>query len=439
MRLFVSSRLPSSLFKNSFVINFISVFILFFIFIPSISPAITIDEAVNLALDNNHQILEQVHTVNAQREKVLSGKTALLPDIDFKYSYTRQDNVFSIFQTKNSSIFRAEVALNLFNGFIDINKLREGKELLNASIFQKKSVWSDIVLEVKKSYIQLLKTGENLKTTKEAVKLLEKQSKVVRSFFREGMVTRNDVLKVEVELASSKQKLFQSESELRIARNDFERIIGVQLEENELLKELGPAKPISINEESLREEMLKNRNELKYLDALKKSMVFSSKAIRGRYYPDIDLSFSYSSFGDSAKPSDRELLHDSEAKTSIVASWEIMERFKSGYDRSAKDSEVRAIDEKIKDTIKQLSFQLMIVLEKQGVASSMIKVADKALKQAEENYRITYNQFKERIATSTDLLDSRLFLTRARNNHINAVYDIHESVAEIERVVESSK
>ncbi|HSL98704.1 MAG TPA: TolC family protein, partial [Candidatus Limnocylindria bacterium] len=56
--------------------------------------------------------------------------------------------------------------------------------------------------------------------------------------------------------------------------------------------------------------------------------------------------------------------------------------------------------------------------------------------QAEENYRITENQFRERVATSTDLLDARVFLTRARNEYNNAVYNLSLSLAALERVVE---
>ena len=59
-----------------------------------------------------------------------------------------------------------------------------------------------------------------------------------------------------------------------------------------------------------------------------------------------------------------------------------------------------------------------------------------AVGQAEENYRITKNLFRQRIATNTDLLDARNFLSRARTDYYDAVYGLHLAAATIERVIE---
>jgi outer membrane protein TolC len=63
-------------------------------------------------------------------------------------------------------------------------------------------------------------------------------------------------------------------------------------------------------------------------------------------------------------------------------------------------------------------------------------VAEVAIDQGEENYRVVESQFKERVATSTDLLDARFLLTRAKNQYNDAVNDLRLSAAQIERVLE---
>ncbi|HDY71238.1 MAG TPA: TolC family protein, partial [Nitrospirae bacterium] len=74
--------------------------------------------------------------------------------------------------------------------------------------------------------------------------------------------------------------------------------------------------------------------------------------------------------------------------------------------------------------------------ENYRVAGERLGVSKKAVEQADENYRITENRFRQRMATTTDLLDARFLLTRARIEHNNARYDIYLSMAEIDRVVE---
>ena len=75
-------------------------------------------------------------------------------------------------------------------------------------------------------------------------------------------------------------------------------------------------------------------------------------------------------------------------------------------------------------------------MEEYRVAAGTIALARKAVEQAEENYRITENQFRERVATAADLLDARVFLTRARNDFNNARYGLARSAAVLDRVVE---
>lgn len=70
------------------------------------------------------------------------------------------------------------------------------------------------------------------------------------------------------------------------------------------------------------------------------------------------------------------------------------------------------------------------------MAKSRLKVAEKAVAEAKEYYRATYQSFKNGLADTTDLLDARYFLTRAKNQHADALYDVQLAIATLERVVE---
>ena len=71
-----------------------------------------------------------------------------------------------------------------------------------------------------------------------------------------------------------------------------------------------------------------------------------------------------------------------------------------------------------------------------AVSKGQLGVAEKAISQAEENYRVTDNQFRERVATTTDLINARILLTRAKNNYNAALYSLHLSSEQIQRVIE---
>ncbi len=412
--------------------------LLFAAVILSASPvgALTMDEAVTIALEKNHHIKDLRHQTEAQRERVQSEKAAFFPELTLSYSVDRKDNVF-FFETKTASTFTAEATYNLFNGFSDLNTMKSTESLLDASLYQQKAGEADLILQVKRSYIAVLRAGKDQKVNSEAVSLLERQRKDVELFYREGIVAKNELLKVDVELASAQQELLQSESSLRIARQTLERTTGSTLDEVEVINEIELEEYGVFKHETLMAELLRRRSELRYLRARMKARQFDRDSVRGGYFPSVDLTVSHERFGESVVPDGRdEGLTDTETKAMVMATWSIFDGFKKKYDIGAEEREIRAIDERISDTEHEMKLQLSSALEKFTVAQGKLGVAERSIDHAQENYRITNNQFRERIATTTDLIDARVFLTRAQTQYYNALYDMHEAVAEIARVVE---
>ena len=45
------------------------------------------------------------------------------------------------------------------------------------------------------------------------------------------------------------------------------------------------------------------------------------------------------------------------------------------------------------------------------------------IEQAEENFRINEERYREQMATSTDVLDARTLLSKTMTNYYNALYD----------------
>ena len=47
-----------------------------------------------------------------------------------------------------------------------------------------------------------------------------------------------------------------------------------------------------------------------------------------------------------------------------------------------------------------------------------------AIHQAKENFRISEERYKQRVDTSTDVLDARTLLSRTQFNYFSALYDL---------------
>ncbi len=68
-------------------------------------------------------------------------------------------------------------------------------------------------------------------------------------------------------------------------------------------------------------------------------------------------------------------------------------------------------------------------------AEKQIQVATKAIEQAEENFRINTERYREQVGTATDVIDAQTLLTKARSDRHNALGDFSISRARLERAM----
>ncbi|MCF8124344.1 MAG: TolC family protein, partial [Desulfarculaceae bacterium] len=62
-----------------------------------------------------------------------------------------------------------------------------------------------------------------------------------------------------------------------------------------------------------------------------------------------------------------------------------------------------------------------------------IATATVGVKQAEENYRITFERYREQLTTNTELLDAQVLLARARNSYYDALATFNIAEAGLQR------
>jgi outer membrane protein len=405
--------------------------------LPASGRALTMEEATARALANNRRIEEFRHRAEAQEERVGSAKAAFWPEASVQYEYVWRDQFFGFFQTRDTSTFTATARYNLFNGFSDLARVREARSRRDGSVHELEGVRSDIALEARTAFIGILRARRNLEVARESVELLERQRRDAELFYKAGLIAKNELLEVEVELASVRQDFLSAQSDLRIARQTLERTMGVPLDEDVTIEEFVFVPPVDLDEEALARMMFERRSELRFLEAIRRAEGYRKDAIAGEFYPAVDFSVSHFRFGETFAFEGRpDPLFDEDTQATITAAWALFDGFRRRSDVRAAASEIRAIDERIRDTGDQLLLQLRTALADYRVSAGRIDLARKAVEQAEENYRITENRFREQVATTTDLLDARVFLTRARTQFNNAFYGLRQALASLERVVE---
>jgi outer membrane protein len=300
--------------------------------LPSSGRALTMEEAAAQALAHNRLIKEFQHRAEAQEERVGSAKASFWPEASVQYGYTRSDQAF-FFQTQDASTFTATARYNLFNGFSDLARVREARSQLDGSVYELEGVRFDVALDAKTAFIGILRARRDLEVARESVDLLERQRRDAELFFEAGLIAKNDLLEVEVELATVRQDLLSAQRDLRVARQTLERTMGVPLGEDVTVEEFVFVPPMELDEEALARMMFERRSELRFLEASRRAAGYRKDAIAGEFYPSVDLSVSHFRFGETFAFEGRpDPLFDEDTQATITAEWILFDGFRRRSD-----------------------------------------------------------------------------------------------------------
>jgi outer membrane protein TolC len=406
------------------------------VFTAGAASALTIDEAVELALANNHRIKEALHLEQSAASRVGTSRSNFFPSFDVNYNYRKSEQeIFNL--GDEASVFTLELSYNLFKGKADKHGLAESRARAAAAAYRRRSVEADTVLAVRWAFIDTLRAQRLVATNAEGVQLLEGQQRDAERFFQQGLTAKNDLLRVEVELSSARQDLLRAEGDGHLARKALVRLLGTALPETEPLEPFTELPELAdLSFPALKEEMLKNRSELRNLKSLQEALEEDRERRKAPYWPRVDFVLAHDNFGDTLFPDGQDGGFDSDTSAVVNATWNLYNGRRTKHEVEEAVYRARANAEALMDTEAELVLQLETALERYRVARANSETARVAVEQAEENYRVNESLYKARLGTAIDFTDARFFLTRSRNEHTDALAETFKAVTGLERVLE---
>lgn len=396
--------------------------------------ALSLQEAIDLTLRHNPSIKEQEYLLQESKANYKTYQSPFYPSLNLTYG-TQRSNRFQRADKKTSGNLGGSVQYNLFNGFSDVYNLKSAKALLQSQDYQLEATKEDVILLVKSAYINVLRQAKNVEIAEQSKVLLEEQRRENAEFYRVGLIQKNDLLKIEVELNNTLQNLLSYQSALNYALRDLERYTRTKITLKDL-EELEP-KRWNLNFENLKKEMLQRRAELLFIDKIIESKGYLVQSAKGEFLPEVNFIGDYTRYGDDYALRGRDGIYKDEASVQLAFNLNLFDGFSDKYNiESAKTNKLAFESQRIA-LIEDLELQLFSALESYNLALNALEIAKLALKQADENYRISKNRYTQRIDSTSDFLEAELSLTQARSNVAINTYAIMEFLAQIERITQT--
>ncbi len=410
----------------------------------------TLSESIQLALTNSKEVKIAESKYLAAEAEEKEYKANLLPKLSVNASYVRLSDVdpfqitmpFSPNPIKIQDVvldtytLKASLQQPLFTGF----KL---SSLKNAAEKRKDALEIDMELEKNKVSLQVQTAFYNFYKTSKVVELLEENLRRLKkhlddtkNFLENGLVTKNDFLKIEVQYNSIELQKINAINNNKIARSAFNKAIGINMNELSEIKieTLNVADYKIKYEEALGEAKL-YRSELISAELRLESVNSIVKASKGNWYPSVYLFANayYNKPNQRVQPIKDEFNETWDAGISL--SWDIWDWGLTSA--KAKQSEEQYTQAKLQISLLNENIELEVYSNYLKVISeqSKITVTKTMLKSAEENYRITKEKYNTQLVNSTDLIDAETSLLDAEISNTNAIVDLKLAIITFEKSI----
>lgn len=324
----------------------------------------------------------------------------------------------------------------LFTGF-KLSSLHSAAEYTSkSSEVDYKEATNNEAQKIINAFWNIYKLKNKRKFIEERLSSLNSHLNDVKNFLENGLATRNDLLKIEVQYSTLNLKKIEVENALNLAKGFFNQLLGNPIHEIFTIE----VDEIKIDKSkkdysNLVAQAKGNRLELKSMDYKLKSAEEKTKASSSGWYPSVYLisDFYYSRPNQRIFPQ-RDQFDDS-WDIGLSLNWDV---WNWGYNSSQSqkaESNLKILitnQEKLIDAIEMDVYNAYL---NYNTAIEKIKVSKASLLQAKENYRITNDKFSNQLVTTTELLDAEADLLEAKINLLNSKVDYQLSNVKLQKAI----
>jgi outer membrane protein len=399
---------------------------------------LSIDDVVRVGLENSKTLHASQMNVAMADARASEVNAARLPSLKANAAYTRLSEIapFAISlpgsptgvtispSIPNAYSVRASLVQPLFTGFRLEGASRAADATAEATQQEYGKNRIDLIFDLKSAYWSLYKALEVRKVLDENVEQVQAHLVDAQNLMDQGLATANDVLKIQVQLSNARLAQIDAKNAVWMARVNLNNQMGIRLTTDVELTTTVFHTPDQFDPlEALIERASEKRPDVRGMSSRVEASDAAVTVAQSGWWPQISVQANYL----SARPNARIFpSRDQFADTwdiGLNISFELWNWGATAHQTTeAKAQYLQTLDllGTMKDRIALEVTQNYLSLQQ---AKEKIEVARQSVGQAEENFRITNDKYKEGLSLTTDLLDADVALTQAKTNYTQALVD----------------
>lgn len=440
-----------------------------FFFVPAIGSAetksLTIEEAIELALQNNRQIEQSAEDREMARWNLSAVRRSsglrlnwystanriggryyhnlrearyqtygMTPEERKTYAsyYNRSFDTldYPLYQSENANTLT--LSMPLYTGGQLENQRKAARYGLNTADLSLENSKQVVKWQTAQAYYRALQYRENIGVRQEAINLLNEHLRTVQIQYEVGTVAMSDVLATNVQLANSRQAYNTAQGNYENALSELNNLMGLPANTDLVLVSDGDYSDYGWSEAECLNYALEHRPDgVAAMYAVKQAEARVDSTKSG-FRPNVSAVVQGSIVGEGAFKAD----HSAERwAAGLQLEWDIFDNYVTSAQVQEAKAQQRKAESQARQQIEQIRLDIREAYTSLKIAEKNIDVTFGAVKQAEEQFLIAKVRYEEGVDTNLMVMDAQEKLTEARTNYYSALYNFHTSRAQLERAM----
>ena len=211
-------------------------FAIFIILICKNSWAFSVENAIDFAIKNNHEIKLYEDKLKNSKNFNYRAIAEFLPKISFNIQSGERVNNNYLDDNRNdqkkTKFHSREVSVeqNIFNGFSSIINLKKSDKQYLIELLNLKDKKQNLAVEVARFYANIFWQKKNLESYKKILKVYQQILDIKSQKFASKLIDKEELIQEQIELSNLNQKILSEELELVKNHQDFFALVGAEFE-----------------------------------------------------------------------------------------------------------------------------------------------------------------------------------------------------------------
>ncbi len=391
-----------------------------------------LQQAIEIGLKNNKsiQISHLKQKISATKEKDL--KMEKLPDVEFHTSYNQVTNLFQY----QDGVFNTPTKYDAINGMYDFTlsasipvymggkiKNTEKKAAIDTEVSALRTHLDErqLTMEVITAFLQIHHLKEQQSLINDKMKEDSVNIRQVKALKANGVVTVNEVLRTSLQLSNHKMSWTELDNDIQIAEHKLKTILSLP-EQQEMHIDT--------------EDLISDKAAIPYIDELTETALHKNESVgithknlslreldqkitKANYLPKITAGGEYFLKYPNMMFFPPEPYAYRLGMIGLNLTYPIENLYKNKYKMQEARENIDLAKLQIEENEEKIRHNVYEAYKKFEETNQKVKIAEEAIDQAKENYRIVRTKYANKLSLITELIDADNTYLEAESNLIS--------------------